>query len=166
MKTSKTKARASGAAECQLKRGRPSTYNPAYAGLAERMCRHLGATDADLAKVMGTSVETINLWKRTHPEFAEALKNGKDIADLQVMESLYRNAIGYSYKAQKVVLDKETGIPRVVEYKEYLPGQTVAQIFWLKNRQRHLWRDKVDHEHAGTDGKPIQIVISSDDGKL
>jgi hypothetical protein len=32
----------------------------------------------------------------------------------------------------------------------------VAAIFWLKNRQRGKWRDKIEQEVTGADGGPVQ----------
>jgi hypothetical protein len=31
-----------------------------------------------------------------------------------------------------------------VPYVEYVPPDTTACIFWLKNRRKDLWRDRVD----------------------
>jgi hypothetical protein len=39
-----------------------------------------------------------------------------------------------------------------------LPPDTTAMIFWLKNRKRDQWRDRVDNEHTGKDGGPIETV--------
>ena len=38
------------------------------------------------------------------------------------------------------------------EDEVYIPPQTTAQIFWLKNRQPKKWRDKqeIDNSHDGT----------------
>jgi hypothetical protein len=44
--------------------------------------------------------------------------------------------------------------------EKYYPPDTTAAIFWLKNRQKDKWRDKVDHELTGKDGGAIQIETS------
>ena len=31
-------------------------------------------------------------------------------------------------------------------YEVYIPGDTTAQIFWLKNRKPEKWRDKQEYE--------------------
>ncbi len=36
-------------------------------------------------------------------------------------------------------------VPTIKHY----PPDTTACIFWLKNRQRDKWRDRLDHEHSG-----------------
>jgi hypothetical protein len=58
------------------------------------------------------------------------------------MNSLYHRAIGYSYDAVKIFM--HDGKPVEVPYREHVPPDVAACIFWLKNRRPHLWRDKHD----------------------
>lgn len=44
---------------------------------------------------------------------------------------------------------KETVEPVVVEVEKHKPGETTAQIFWLKNRKPDKWRDKQDVQISG-----------------
>ena len=122
------------------KRGRPTDYRPEYAEQAERLCRLLGATDKDLAEFFGKSEQTINAWKKTQPEFLEALKRGKMLSDANVADKLYQRAMGYSHDAVKIMV--VGGEVQQVPYIEHYPPDTTACIFWLKNRQREKWRDK------------------------
>ncbi len=126
--------------------GRPSKYRPEFAKQATKLCL-LGATDAELARFFEVSEATLNTWKKAHPEFLEALKTGKEEADAQVAKSLFRRALGYSHPATKIFADPKTGSEHVVHYVERYPPDTVACIFWLKNRQPDKWRDKQHHEH-------------------
>lgn len=130
-------------------KGAPSQYKPEYAEWGERMCK-LGATDAELADAFGVSEVTINNWKADHEEFGLALKTGKFFADALVAEKLFKRATGYEHEAVKIVADAKTGAEHVVPYVERYPPDTTACIFWLKNRQRDKWRDKVDTELSGT----------------
>ena len=125
--------------------GRPSEYKDEYAKIAESLCK-LGATDAEIAEALGFCETTINSWKLKHQEFSEALKNGKMLADARVADSLYRRATGYEHKAVKIVADAKTGAEHQVEYIERYPPDTTACIFWLKNRQRAKWRDRVEND--------------------
>lgn len=136
--------------------GRPSSYRPEYVDQAYSLCL-LGATDEDLARAFNVAISTVSKWKEEHVEFSDALKAGKDEADAKVAQSLYRRAIGYEHKAVKIAVDAKTGAEHQVEYVERYPPDTVACIFWLKNRQRGKWRDRQDHEVTGPDGGPIQI---------
>ena len=72
--------------------GRPSSYRPDYAAVVEKLCL-LGARDADLARAFDVSESTIDNWKAAHPEFLAALKAGRELADAEVANSLYRERL-------------------------------------------------------------------------
>lgn len=137
--------------------GRPSRYKPEYAEQARNYCL-LGATDADLARFFDVDERTIGNWKNDHPEFFQALKAGKDMADAQVAERLFRRAMGYEHEAVKIVADAKTGAEHVVPYIERYPPDTTAAIFWLKNRQKDKWRDVSRQEQTGADGGAIEVT--------
>jgi len=67
-------------------------------------------------------------------------KAGKAEADVRVERSLYRRAVGYSYDAVKIFCDKN-GKVTPVPYREHVPPDFTAHIFWLKNRDPAHWRD-------------------------
>lgn len=139
--------------------GRPSLYSPEYAEQAFKLCL-LGATDKDLAGFFCVEESTINNWKVAHPEFLESIKGGKDEADAKVAHSLYNRALGYSHPD----IDIRVANGEIVEtpiIKHYPPDATSA-IFWLKNRQRDKWRDKVEQELSGEVGLTVQIVRMGD----
>ena len=141
----------------KAKPGRPSRYRAEYAKQAVKLCR-LGATDRDLANFFGVSEQTLNAWKKVHPEFVESLKEGKAIADAEVAEKLFRRATGYEHKAVKIVADAKTGAEHQVEYTERYAPDTTACIFWLKNRRPDLWRDRIDNTHSGPNGGAVQVA--------
>lgn len=128
--------------------GRPTKYRAIYATQAFKLCL-LGATDKQIADFLGVSKTTVNTWKKEHPRFLASLKKGKEQADAQVAQSLYKRATGYEHRAVKIVADAKTGTEHIVPYTERYAPDTVACIFWLKNRQPDLWRDKVQTEHSG-----------------
>lgn len=131
------------------KRGRPPAgrgYRESYVPAARLMCRG-GAIDADLAKAFGVNVSTVERWKKAHPDFNDACTAGKAIADELVERSLFERATGYAMPAQKFFQHEGTVI--VQDYTERYPPDTVACIFWLKNRQPKLWRDKHELDVPG-----------------
>ena len=131
--------------EERLKTGRPSKYREEFALQALKLCR-LGATDKELADFFQVAVDTINEWKNVHPEFSASLKEGKDLADAEVADKLFKRATGYSHQAVKIVANANTGQEHIVPYTEHYPPDTTACIFWLKNRQSAKWRDKVEQD--------------------
>lgn len=134
--------------------GRPTDYKPEYDQQAYRLCL-LGLTDAELATFFGVSETTINNWKTSNDSFFESIKKGKLLADGSVADSLYQRANGYEHPDTDIrVVDGQIVETPIVKY---YPPDTAAAIFWLKNRQKHMWRDKVDHDLT-TNGKDIQPV--------
>lgn len=130
--------------------GRPSDYDPETTpALAAKVCA-LGATDEELADVLGVCARTVYRWKLDHEEFCQALKAAKAAADDRIERSLYQKASGFYYTEQqafklKAGQDKEE--TEVVDVEKFCPPDTTAGIFWLKNRRSQDWRDKQEVEH-------------------
>lgn len=78
-----------------------------------------GLTNEQIASNMSIGITTLWEWRKKSPKIANALKIGKDEADIQVENALYKAA---------------------------LEGNTTAMIFWLKNRRSKEWRDKIQQE--------------------
>ncbi|AEG02702.1 hypothetical protein [Methylomonas methanica] len=131
--------------------GRPSAYQEEYAELAYNYCL-LGATDAQLGEFFKVSARTINTWKKQHPEFAQALLDGKTAADAKVANSLFNRATGFSHPETKVNVYEGEVIKTEIT-KHYAPD-TTACIFWMKNRQPDKWRDKVEVEDTSLKADP------------
>lgn len=100
-----------------------------------------GLTDEQIAHNMGISVATLYRWKVAYREICEALKKGKEIVDIQVENALLKRAIGYDYTEEKVEVSDKDG-KKVIQTVKHIPGDTTAQIYWLKNRRPDRWRDK------------------------
>lgn len=133
--------------------GRPSSYRPEFAEQARKFCL-LGATDKRLAELFEISEVTLNAWKHEYPEFLKSLKEGKELADANVASSLYHRALGYSHAEDDIrALNGEIVITQTIKH---YPPDTAAATLWLKNRQGHIWRDKVETALTGADGGPIQ----------
>lgn len=97
-----------------------------------------GLVDEQIANNMGIATSTYYEWKNKYPEFAEALKKNKDIVDYEVENALLKNA---------------------------LDGNVTAQIFWLKNRKKNEWRDKVEYETNNDDlNKVKELLAKIEDG--
>jgi Helix-turn-helix domain of resolvase len=105
--------------------GRPSLYKPEYAELVASLSES-GLTDQELAAELGVGVTTFYRWQKEYPEFRKSINVAKDIADDRVERSLYQKALGFR------------------EGESYYPPDATSMIFWLKNRRREQWRDKID----------------------
>lgn len=104
-----------------------------------------GLTDEQIAKNIGISRSTLNVWKDRYSDISDALKRGKDVIDRQVENALLKRALGYEYEEVKEKFEDGVITERTVTKKEVVPD-TTAQIFWLKNRKPDKWRDKPGYE--------------------
>ena len=141
---------------------RPTDYRQEYAEQARKLCL-LGFTDKQLAVFFGVNESTINRWKQKYPEFCKSIKSGKVIADAQVSESLFKRATGIEVTEVEVRDDGKKKVKRVT--KKHIPPDPTAQIFWLKNRQPELWRDKPTVENSVQEAVPVQIVVQTVDAR-
>lgn len=91
-----------------------------------------GLTDEQIAQNIGIRRETLYDWKKKYDNFSNALKQGKEVVDIQVENALLKAA---------------------------LEGNITAQIFWLKNRKPKEWRDK---QEMSIDGNMVIIKGESD----
>jgi hypothetical protein len=150
-------------------RGRPTSFREEYCEQAYKLCL-LGATDAKIGAFFGVSEQTINTWKSRHAKFLESITRGKEAADAEIAEALFHRAKGYSHAEddiRAVAMGAGGGSEIVITptIKHY-PPDTQAASLWLRNRQPKLWRDKVDLEHSGANGGPLQFVISEREADL
>lgn len=141
--------------------GRPSEYRDEYAAQAAKLCA-FGATDDEMADFFEVHRATIYRWKLDHPEFCDAIKNAKEIADERVERSLYQKATGYDYteeQAIKIKVEQYKEEVEVTEVRRHSPADTTAAIFWLKNRRKDQWRDKQDIDHKHDVSDPLKALM-------
>jgi hypothetical protein len=134
------------------KAGRKPKYQESFVQLAYWMAK-AGLTDEEMAREFGVDRRSLTRWKKSHPEFGEALARGKETPDDKVEAAMYRRCIGYTVTETK---EKETwrGPEREIIVKDIAPD-VVACIFWLKNRRPERWRDV--HKVESTSTVTIEI---------
>ena len=110
---------------------------------------------------MGINVATLYRWKNEHCEICTALKEGKDAVDRQVENALLKSALGYQYDEVTEERRDDMLVVTKVVHKEVQPS-TTAQIFWLKNRKRLEWRDRVENAITGADGGAVKVETLTD----
>lgn len=138
-------------------RGRPSDYDENYhPEMAFKLCL-LGSTDKQMADVFGITEQTLNNWKKDHPDFFESLKKGKEVADAEISKSLYHRAKGYEHEDLYITQHQGKIITRKI-IKRYPPDAT-SMIFWLKNRHPEKWRDRQETALTGPNGGPVAFEL-------
>lgn len=94
-----------------------------------------GLTQEQIAHNMGIGLTTLKEWRKKEPTIETTLKKGREVVDYEVENALLKNA---------------------------LDGNVTAQIFWLKNRKKEQWREKVetnDEEKEIQNAKDIVVKI-------
>ena len=130
-----------------------------------------GLTDEMIAHNIGITTTTFYDWKKKYPQFAEAVKRGKEVVDIMVENALLKSAMGYKYDevVKERVFDYETETSVVVEVKrttkEVAPNPT-SLIFWLKNRKPEAWRDTKNIDAAVEVRNPFEGIDTADIKKL
>ena len=117
-----------------------------------------GHTDKEIYDALGISAETYYKHKREQPEFSDALKQTKEIADNQVQDSLWRRANGYDTTEEKVTYDGDGCVIKREKTTKHIPPDPTSCIFWLKNRKPQEWRDKQEVEHSGEVEQTVIIL--------
>ena len=114
--------------------GRPTSYRQKYCDLiVEAMSTGLSAEAA--AAEIGISARSLFNWQHRHPEFLQAIQEGR----------------------QRSLLWWEK---RALEMASGEPGNTQIVVLGLRNRSRaaHGWNnDTVKVEHTGVEGQPAQL---------
>jgi hypothetical protein len=136
--------------------GRPTKYKEEYAEQARKLCL-LGATNEKIADFFEVHISTIYEWQSIHEEFSDALKGGKMLADAEIANSLFHRAKGYSCQDLDIKM-YEGNIIETPYIKNYPPDPT-SMIFWLKNRQPDLWREKREVVEIDSDSEVTINVV-------
>ena len=119
-----------------------------------------GLTDEQIAKNIGINRTTLYDWKKKEVNIANALKKGKEIVDFEVENALLKRALGYTITIKEEKLDRD-GCVHTLEKDVHIPPDTTAQIFWLKNRKKEQWREKVEVIKTDEDLQNINKNISN-----
>ena len=149
------------------KAGRKGKYNSDMPTRAKGFARR-GLSEKHVAQNLGISEQTLNVWKNKFPEFLEGLREGQRPVNEEVENALLQRALGYehqdeSYSIEDKVLDgKVHRLTSGKKIKKHIPGDVKAMIFWLTNREKGRWKDKLTTEHEGS----INITIDGDDANL
>jgi hypothetical protein len=130
-----------------------------------------GYTDVQIAKKIGITKSTFYEWKKKFPDFSDAIKKGKNMADEVAENSLLSSVMGYTYDevTREPLLNSVTGEPMLDEkggqrmvitkiVTKVAHPNTTALIFWLKNRKPEEWNDRKN--------KMLDIVANGEDDDI
>lgn len=150
------------------KRGRVSKYDQMR--ISQKLASiegwaRQGATDKEIAEMLGISPATLYRWKGQYCDFREALRTGAREANGEILNSAFRQATGF-YEIQREIVklkkvaytEEECGIreivrdargnavheevAEVVEYDKYFPPDARMTMFMLLNRLAEAYKQK------------------------
>ena len=137
-------------------------YNPEEMLEIVEECAGKGYTDHELARKLGIGASAYYDYQNKYPEFKEAIKKGKRIANDRVEQKLYKRAMGYKYTevtrepvkvfdedGNEVGASKKLHITKKVT--KLLPPDVTAIRLYLLNRKPEDWKDRqnIDVNHSG-----------------
>ncbi len=130
--------------------GRPQKYDPiTFPTLAEKYASE-GLWDYQIADKLNVCRDSFNDYKKEFTELSDALKKGRDKSDIEVENALHKRATGFEFEEKTTEVSVgENGegiVTKVRTVKRFVPPDTGAAAFWLKNRQPFLWREKTEQE--------------------
>ena len=91
-----------------------------------------GLTYEQIANNMGIGLTTLKEWRQKEPTIQSTLKKGREVVDYEVENALLKNA---------------------------LDGNVTAQIFWLKNRKKDQWREKIENNDEEKDIQNAKDIV-------
>ena len=134
-----------------------------------------GVTEAEMAKRLGISYSSFKNYKNINLSFLSALKKSKEHYDNQVVEALHKNTLGgivelkVPIKIKKTFFNEHGKKEREEEEiiyattQEYVKPDTMAQIYWLNNRQAQKWKNKpISEEKEHPEEKLNELILSLD----
>ena len=142
------------------KKGAIVRYNPNIHPIIVKALAEEGKTDPEISSALGICRDTFWRWRKRYPELQGATTDGKDKANKVVENSLYNRANGMTLTDKKIIKNPDGSIRQEITTKE-IPPDTIAGIFWLKNRDSSRWRDKQEVEHSGEAEQSVIILPSN-----
>ena len=93
-----------------------------------------GLTNEQIANNIGISAKTLYEWKNKNSKIRDILKKGREVVDFEVENALLKSA---------------------------LEGNVTAQIFWLKNRKKIQWREKIEYSTDSNDTNKLNELVEA-----
>jgi hypothetical protein len=122
--------------------GRPSRYSPDLIPVVKLMA--IGATsDQEIAGAIRISIETLRRWRRERIEFLNGTRVTNDEMAAAARMSLYRRAVGFTYKREKVLVSGGKVI-RVPTIEHVIPDVSAAIKILQAYDTEDVWREKRD----------------------
>jgi transposase len=114
--------------------GRPTKYKPEFCDAIIEMAK-TGASKAEMCLDLDIAWSTFQLWQETHEEFSASVKEAERLSQ------------GWWEKNG-----------RIATFGGTQGFNATSFAFNMKNRFKDDWKDKIENELSGKDGKPIETT--------
>lgn len=155
--------------------GRPTLYRQEMCNDVEQWAK-MGIVNHEIAKRLNISEATLYEWKDKYIEFSESFKKGNDYRHQNVINALYKRAMGYQYDEitqERIVPDAgengkqpETELVVTKRVTKQQAPDVAAAIFYLINRVPEEWRNKTDVNSNITGDVTLKTSSLTDQEKL
>lgn len=135
-----------------------------------------GLTNTQIAKNMGITRTTLNVWENKYPDISHALKKGRTPVVREIENALIKKAKGFEYEETSVEIwqdDSGNEKRKVNKHKRYSPPDTSAAIFLLKNYKPDKYRNyneltkkQIEAELEKTLAETDKLMIEAEKMKL
>lgn len=156
--------------------GRPSDYKPEFTDEVRKfLLLNKSATDDQIAEYFGKSRSTISKWKVDYPAFSDAIRAGKEGADVLVANALHQRATGAKWTEEVAFKCKETHygpdgkklseieVIKTMKLEKQAPPDTPAIALWLRNRKPDEWAAKPSMGGGGDDVPESEYTLKPDE---
>jgi hypothetical protein len=127
-------------------------YVAQFCQVAKTM-RSRGSTVEEVAEACGVSVRTVRQWQVRHPDFDIAMSLGKERLVENLVDSLYRRAMGYEVQEERaLVVNKKL---RRIGVSTHIPANPACLFFALENLDPANWHNPMKMDPAA---KPAEVT--------
>lgn len=111
------------------------TYvKPRWSEIEQWVCE--GATDHEIMKALNISEATFYKYIKDYPEFDKLIHDGRKSRVVNLKNTLFKKAIGFTYDEVKLITDQDGNVRKEVTTKTCLPSESALLILlkhWDKN---------------------------------
>ena len=133
-----------------------------------------GLPPVEIAEKVGITPRTLKKWRAASKEIDDALIRGGEASDEKVEGALFKRCTGYlmpvkkAVKLKRVTYDngKKTAEEERLENstdETYVPPSVAAQLFWLKTRRPHVWRENAHEKKEAAAGDFVLHITGGED---
>lgn len=145
--------------------GRPGKFQEYMIDEIFRLAQ-FGLTNEEIAKFYGIHQATLEKYISLYPELNSQLTQGRTISSMKVVESLYKQAIGYDIEEKTYEYYYNKDGDKILKgektVKKHIGGSAVAGTFLLRTRHPDRWSETIRNENSTRIDINIQKMDLSD----